>query len=269
VARLECLSFSWIDGRSLPSVDTVFMLRAAASWPYRVVMGLVATSNPPPPMGYTNVADLLSRRQYRAAERFVVDNGKLVAPLCFVDPGYTPPFDKAKLASFARDLVPVDADTNFYPGESSAISAVVTGALHGSSSLTVPPGYAVVASQLIKFRAGAHTDGIGLTEAKSPVHVPWVWCEQALIQKGNVYRLLGCGSKFPSHAWYVNGQQVAEAMQAVVTPSDKDSAISTGQPGNQPQQPAVADKSSGRADTQLYAIGAGTVVDVDVSRYGR
>jgi hypothetical protein len=182
-----------------------------------------------------------------------------------VDGGYTPPFNKSKLNTKLRDLVPIPDDPAFYAGEVSALSAVVTGRLHPSSALTIPRGCDVAVSAFIKFRAGGHTDTIGINEAKSPVHVPWVWCEYALVFDGAKVKLMSRCSVFPSHAWYVAGKQVAKRLQDPVTASERDAALSTGQPASHPRTRAERDNSVGSIVGQPYSIGAGQQQDVDVS----
>ena len=266
--KIELLSISWIDARGLPIVDTPFLLRAGTgSWPHKVITGLVATSNPEPTFGYTSAEQFLAPRQYRAALGLSLRDLKLVEAETLIDAGYTPPANTAKLSSWFKDAVPLGDDPTYYPGEASVLSEVVAGKLHGSSNLSAPAGWAVIAGALIKFRAGTHTDAIGIEKAGSPVHVPWVWCEYALLQKQTSYRLLALGSRFPSHAWYVNGQQVGKALQKAVNCSNIEPAISAGQPKDQPLTPAARDQGAGPVDRQLFSIARGDQVDIDVSKY--
>jgi hypothetical protein len=232
-----------------------------------VIVGLVATSNPEPSVGYTSAEKFLTTRQYRAALGLSLRALKVVEGETRIDPGYTPPPNSAKLGSWFKALVPLGDDPTYYPGEASALSAVVAGKLHGSSHFSAPAGWAVIVSALIKFRAGPHTDAIGINKADSPVHVPWVWCEYALLHNQKSYRLLALGSSFPSHAWYVNGQQVGKALQKAVSATKIDPAISTGQPKDQPVTPAARDQGEGPIDRQLFSIAHGDQVDIDVSKY--
>ena len=104
-------------------------------------------------------------------------------------------------------------------GEKSGLSSVGYG-LHRNSSLSSVVGALkeaeVLGSALIKFRAGRETDRAGIERAGSPYHVPWVWCEHALVRCDEKYLLIVNGSSFPSHYWYVNGQKVGALCQASV-----------------------------------------------------
>jgi hypothetical protein len=263
---IEVASISWIDDGSVPKVGFWFVAGALTSWPRRVIMGLVGTSNPEPPTKLTSVAAFASSKQYRALLACTLrDRAARKISDLVVDPGYTPPFDKSKLDTRLRDVAPIPNDTAFYAGEKSAVSGAVTGKLHPCSTLSVPRGGEVLVSALIKFRAGKHTDEIGIKNANSPVHVPWVWCEYALVARSSGLLLLCNGSVFPSHAWYVNGKQVAKAMQAQVTVSDHDPALSTGQPAAYIASPAVADKSAGSVFGHQYTLAAGEQTNVDLS----
>ena len=256
------LSVSWIDEKSLPKVGFQTVAGALTSWPNRVLMGLVGTSNPRPAERIDDVAAFRRKKQYRALVECNVDLRSGTVTLPVLDPGYTPPFDKSKIDTILRSVAPIPNDPDYYAGESSATSAIVTGKLHPSSTLKLHNDYKVLASAMIKFRAGAHTDKIGISEAKSPVHVPWVWCEFALVRSPAGLRLLGNGSTFPSHAWYVDGRQLSQTLQGAISCSAHDATLSTGQPKGQPQSSASADKSTGAADKQLYAVGAGKPFDL-------
>jgi hypothetical protein len=263
-------SISWIDEKPLPKVGFWFVAGASISWPKRVIMGLVGTANPEPPLKLPSVAAFRARMQYRAllscatetqAKRRITD--------VVVDAGYTPPFDKSKLDTRLRDVAPIPDDPKSYPGESSSVSGISVGKLHPCSTLAVPGGHEIIISALIKFRAGQHTDNIGIDKANSPMHVPWVWCEYALISSGSRWRLLAQGSTFPSHAWYVNGSQVAKRLQSPITVSENDPAISTGEPvvsGHDPMR-AQNDKSTGSVTGHDYTIAGDTPFDVDVTRF--
>ena len=266
--RVEVTMISWIDQKPLPNVSFWFVAGAALNWPNRVVMGLVGTCNPEPAQTLDNLNAFRARKQYRALASFSLPiQQSSPAEDTIIDGGYTPPFDKSKIDTVLRSVAPIPDDPNFYPGETSPLSAVVTASLHPSSTLTLPTGPSVIASCLIKFRAGKHTDNIGIEEANSPVHVPWVWCECAIILSGPTYRLLGKGSTFPSHAWYVNGTQVAKELQAPVNVSEKEPAISTGRPANQPRVEASRDISKGRITSHNYTLGDGPQKNVDISRF--
>ena len=97
------------------------------------------------------------------------------------------------------------------------------------------------------------------------MHVPWVWCEYALVAAQSGLLLLCNGSVFPSHAWYVNREQVAKAMQMRVTVSEHDPALSIGQPAAHGAAPALADKSTGSVSGHQYALDAGKQTNVDLT----
>jgi hypothetical protein len=263
-------SVSWIDGRGLPSIDFWFFAGAAKHWEKRVLIGLVGTANPTPPQQLGQVQSFQQGRQYRALTGCGVGPAPQ-HPLSgqIIDPGWTPPVDKSlfdpswftQTAAWAG----LPSDPKFYAGESSPVSGFVGGKLHPCSTLSLAAGQSVVVSAFIKFRAGPHTDQIGVKEAKSPVHVPWVWCEYALVRQAKGRPLLLCqGSVFPSHRWYVNGQKVAERLQAPLAASDKEPALTTGQPAGQVQQRADSDRSAGAATGHAYALAAGSPVQVEL-----
>lgn len=263
---LDIACISWIDQAPLPKVGFWLVVGAATSWPKRVIMGLVCTSNPAPPDKIDKLSVFAAGKQYRAMLACTVT---LKPPLrtsgeC-IDPGYTPPFDKSKIDTSLRSVAPIPDDPAFYAGEKSPVSGIVTGRLHPCSTLVVGKGSQVIVSGLIKFRAGPHTDAVGVKDAKSPVHVPWVWSEFALIEVAGKLRLLGKGSAFPSHAWYVNGKQVAQVTQALVSASEHDPILSTGQPAGQEQSKASIDKSTQPVDKHAEGVLAGKLVDVPVS----
>jgi len=265
---LELTSISWIDEKSLPKAGLWFVASAARNWPNRVVMGLIGTSNPEPPAALSGAASFASGRQYRAllSCRVTREQRGMAVSNVIVDGGYTPPFDKSKLdTKLGATLAPIPDDPKFYAGEVSALSAVLAGRLHPSSALTIPRGCDIAVSAFIKFRAGPHTDKIGITEAKSPVHVPWVWCEYALVFDGAKVKLMCRGSVFPSHAWYVGGKQVAKRLQDPVVASPQAPALSTGQPASLLPTPAANDNAAGSIVGQPYSIAAGQQQDVDVS----
>ncbi len=263
---LDIACISWIDQAPLPKVGFWLVVGAATSWPKRVIMGLVGTSNPSPPVKIDKLSVFAAGKQYRALLACTVNVNPPVRTVGdLVDPGYTPPFDKTKIDTSLRSVAPIPDDPAFYAGEKSPISGIVTGRLHPCSTLSVSKGSQVLVSGLIKFRAGPHTDAIGVKEAKSPVHVPWVWSEFALVSVGGKLRLLGKGSAFPSHAWYVNGKQVAQVLQALVTASEHDPILSTGQPADQVQSKASVDKSTQPVDKHAEGMSAGKLIDVPVS----
>ena len=273
MAQIHLTGVSWIDGQNLPSIDMTFLLKAKSSWAHKVIIGLVGTANTTPSKNI-DVGAVLQSKQYRALISCNIGSALLkVNPTKIIDPGYTPPLSFSKVSQnwFYQLglLLKIGIDSNYYAGEKSAVSSIVEGSLHPSSTLTVSPGYKVLISAFIKFRAGPHTNTIGKLEdgAGSPVNVPWVWSEFALVCKKREFRLLACGSSFPSHAWYLNGKQLAMVLQSPVEASEKAPAILTGKPAKHEPDNAALDRSDGRADKQLYTIGAGKMIDEDVSRY--
>lgn len=263
---ISLCSVSWIDAKPLPKVGFWMVAGAAVSWSNRVVMGLAATANPEPPQHLLNVSGFRGRQQYRALTSCCIRPGAAIALTDQVlDPGYTPPFDKSKVDTRLVELAPIADDPRFHPGERSGQSAIVAGKLHPCSTLTVAAADRVIVSALIKFRAGAHTDKVGIEEAKSPYRVPWVWCEYALVASGNRVRLLAQGSKFPSHAWYVAGHRVALRYQDAVAANATDPALSSGPSAKLPASQAELDHSAGPVDKHQHTIGAGLPIEVDVT----
>lgn len=266
---VEISSVSWIDRKNLPTPGLTSLAEALAGgrigWDDRTVIGLIATSNPAPPKEIGDVGAFLKQCQYRAVAAMKVRadlqglDGKPT-----LDPGWTPPFDKGKLPLVARLKTPPAKALEQHRGESSALSTVSSGKQLPISSLRVPMKATVVGNMLIKFRAGEATNDLGRTEAHSPFHVPWVWCETLLVRAGNRLTLLACGSSFPSHAWYVNGRQVAMTLQKPVHAKPDEPAISTGQPISRAQERAEADRSEGPVTKHQYTVGAGQVHTVDL-----
>jgi len=262
-SKITVSCVSWIDQASLPKVGFWVVAGAATSWPKRILMGLVGTSNPTPPLKIDKIETFTKERQYRALLACTVElNPNVKISDETLNPGYTPPFDKTKIDTILRSVAPIPDDVAFYPGEKSPLSSILASRLHPCSSLTINKGDTVIVSALIKFRAGKHTDDIGIEKANSPVHVPWVWSEFALISNKSGYRLLCNGSTFPSHAWYFNGKQVATQIQAQIAMSEHDSTLNTGQPASQPQTGASTDKSTGVISKHAQAIGSNAQFDI-------
>jgi len=230
---IEVTSVSWIDRKNLPTPGVKSLIEALIGgdigWDDRTVIGLIATSNPTPPTDMSNVENFRSKRRFRsiASMKIKADLSAFVGqPI--LDPGWTPVFDKTKLPRLARAKKTPAKALKEHEGESSALSSVSVGKQVSMSILTVPPNATVVANMIIKFRAGEPTNELGLVEADSPFHVPWVWCETMIVKIGDKVRLLGCGSTFPSHAWYVNGKQVATTLQKLVHASPNEPVILRG-----------------------------------------
>lgn len=236
------VSVSWIDSEGLPALSLVDALGAlVGNWPFKVMVGLVGTQNPRPPS--TLPENFRTGKQFRAICGYDIGSDGAVSNE-IIDPGYTPPIDKQKLPALVQ-LGPIPDDPNFYAGESSGLSGIVIGKLHTASTLSVPSGHEVLASALIKFRAGAHTNSVGIKDAGSPYHVPWVWCEHALIKQDDEIRLIANGSRFPSHAWYVDGKLVGSLIQKPLKLSEEEPALSSGVAAGEELGPAALDNASG------------------------
>jgi len=262
-------SVSWIDRKNLPTPGIMSLTKALIGgdigWDDRTVIGLIATSNPTPPITISNVENFRSTHQFRSLVSMKINadlNASEGHPI--LDAGWTPPFDKAKLPLLARAKSPPKKALIEHEGEKSPLSSVSVGKQVPVSTLIVPPNATVVANMIIKFRAGQATNELGLAEAASPFHVPWVWCETMLVKIGEKVCLLGCGSTFPSHAWYVNGKQVATTLQKMVYAKPNEPAISTGRPNNLPRLKANADKSEGTITGHQYTVSAGEKHSVDL-----
>lgn len=266
---IEVTSVSWIDQKNLPSPGVFNLLQAAAGgkygWDDRTLIGLIATSNPTPPTNIPNIDTFRLKHQFRSLASVKIGpdlNGSVEKPI--LDSGWTPPFSKTKLPFLAQLKNPPALALKEHPGESSALSTVIIGKQSPISILTVPPNATVVANMIVKFRAGPETNKLGLAEAHSPYHVPWVWCETMIVKVDNKTRLLGCGSAFPSHAWYINGRQIAMTLQKMVRADPSDPAISTGRPSNLPRLKAEDDRSVGAISSHQYTVSEGAKHDVEL-----
>ena len=211
-------SISWIN----ESPNPVWFSGKAAildpDWVPKTYMGLAATANSKPPDTISDFKAYQKDKDFRALMychlRVTVDDStkqisKVEVLDAVHDPGWTPTF-KARnypLALFAT----TDAwSFTAHQGEASLISVVATEARHKNSAITAIPGSEkVLANGIIKFRAGEHTDRIGIEKVGCPFHVPWVWCEMVLTYVGTTFKLYGRGSVFPTHCWYVDGAKVA------------------------------------------------------------
>jgi hypothetical protein len=129
------------------------------------------------------------------------------------DEGWTRPFDFDRCpdgagAAGEGNFAPFDEEP--HRGEKSPLSGFYYfPRRHPNSAITAGPDEQPVASGLIKARAGPVTDGVGVREAHTPYHVPWVWSEFLLTYRAGQFRLHGLGSEFPSHCYYVNDRRVA------------------------------------------------------------
>ncbi len=247
-------------------------------WVVKSYLGLMATTNTPPPASLLDVQSYQSKHDFRALVWVDIqfDDAPGSGPVhatfvgskaqsCIVDPGWTPPVDVNKVGALAvlkqllidrkaandklnqvrasedeglndiRRMLGVEPkpnrppeelpygglgnkdtlghlqDQQAYAGERSPLSAVHVDRLHPNSVFAnVPHGERLVASGLIRFRAGQHTNDVGLEDAGAQYHVPWVWAEFLLTSLGDgQVRLRGAGSIFPTIAWYLDDRQVA------------------------------------------------------------
>lgn len=256
-------SVSWIDGKGLPPVEMFGQKSLLKYWPTKVVGGLAATRNARPKDRLP--ADFFEKKDFRAMVQYrLMPDGTINEAL--IDPGITPKstWENAKgwrgSAVWAGMLL---KDTGPHDGQKSALSSVVSGRLHPNSTLKVPNGAQVLSSGLIKFRAGVETNKAGIELAGSPYHVPWVWCEHAVVREGATLRLLGSGSRFPSHAWFIDNQKIGQVFQARVTMSDKEPAFTTGALVKDPKTGAVVlfndpnnDTSNGPITSHEYTVAA-------------
>ena len=255
---VEITSVSWIDRQNLPSIGLGTLLEATTHWESRTVIGLVATSNPRPPESLDAVSAFQKTKQYRALESVTLDDDLTTwAGPGIMDAGWTPPFDKSKLPFAARLKPPPASALKWHEGETSPFTSICVPGRHSASAIDMPANAEPLMNMMIKFRAGKETNDIGLSEAKSPYHVPWVWCETLLIRVGGQVKLMGRGSQFPSHAWYVNGKRVMMNLQTAVTASKKDPALSTGRPESQPRQSADRDDGDGQVQCHPFTVSAG------------
>jgi len=239
------------------------------SWANRVAMGLVATSNPTPSKEIVT-ATFHAKKQFRALTYFeLFPQFPNVPKKVVIDPSYTPPFDKSKIKTFLIHLAPIpEAATKYHNGEKSSLSSCIGGQLHPYSSIEIKEEFEIISSTLIKFRAGKETNDIGISDdVGSPVHVPWVWCEHVIAKRGSEYWLFAKGSKFPSHAWYINGKQVAISLQEQLVVSEKEIALSTGRPKNQPRSNANSDESKGTVANHEYALDGIKQLEADITQY--
>jgi hypothetical protein len=227
--EIRVCSVSWIQGDRNPIWFSGKAIALDPEWVPKTYMGLYATRNGAPPTQIDDVDAFRSQKNFRAltSARLVLDIDDETDRIKdyslqdkVIDPGYTPPFKKKSFPLSVIRAYPADwftdddsmVDPNYYPGEASIISTVMVPGRHenGSTLITVPGGETVVADSIIKFRAGSHTDDIGTKTVGAPWHVPWVWNEWVLTFAGKgTFKLYATASKFPSHAWYVNGKQVA------------------------------------------------------------
>jgi len=184
-------SVSWISRTPNPITLAVEAKTLAPEWVPKTCIGLAATSNPDPQLTVADFNTFRTEKNFRACTYcrlgLITDDKTgavktAVAIESWVDPGYTPPFSKWSFPSTVPgSILEWDFsvwDSGWYPGEASPLSQVSIKSRHPNSTITgVPASEAVLVNSLIKFRAGKHTDDLGINTVKCPFHVPWVWCE--------------------------------------------------------------------------------------------
>jgi hypothetical protein len=219
--RIKVGSVSWINRTPNPFIanwGSQNAKRYSPEWIPKTYLGLEATCNDQPPNKLEGFRTFQGNKDYRALTYCdfnvsVDDKSDRVTGFTlndqFVDKGWTPPFSVWRFpAGGLGDISDTYLDRQHHPGEGSPISSVATRARHENSAFKIPLDEQVLVNGLNKMRAGPHTDEIGVKKVGCPYHVPWVWCEMALTYARGKFKLYGSGSDFPSHAWYVNGDQV-------------------------------------------------------------
>ena len=231
---------SWISRDPNPMSLALEALLYTPDWVPKTYLGLAATSNPDPGDTIDSFSDFRGSRAFRALTYCNVDietNDTTGAVTrfqviqSFYDPGFTPPFSQLHWPSTFLKPDPAIWSFTWYPGEASPLSQVCTQQRHPNTTITgVPASETVIMNAVIKFRAGKHTDDVGINSVKAPFHVPWVWCEVLVTLAANKLRLYGCGSTFPSHAWYIDGNRVAKVTQTADTAFPKRPLVPTSVP---------------------------------------
>jgi hypothetical protein len=217
--NIRIASISWLN--AIPSPFLVSGTGAAfkPEWIPRTYMVLKATSNPAPQSRLDEFDEFRATKQYRALTycHCTVETDDATGALtgfrinqAAYDPGWTPPLRFAEchppLAPALRAVVSLRTPC-WYAGEASTLSKVAPGHHPNSSIEEIPDGERVLVNALIKCRAGTEVDDAGL-QLGSPFHVPWVWNEWLLTHEPGQLRLYVRASRFPSHAWFVEGRQV-------------------------------------------------------------
>jgi len=218
--RIKVGTVSWIHQQLTPVKNLAQGKYLDPNWVPQTYIGLYATRNRPPP-GLIDFPRYRGSKQFRSMtyaelEVETADDDSKVTGVTVVDsildPGWTPPFDRS-ITLLTKVYVPDEsmADTAYYAGELGLASAVWPRGRHKNSTLTMPVAQDdLVASALIFFRAGKHTDDIGVNVVKCPYHVPWVWCEWLVTFKAGRFTMYGTGSLFPTHTFYAQGKSFAQ-----------------------------------------------------------
>jgi hypothetical protein len=220
-------SISWINGKPNPVWTSAQAATLEPAWIPKTYLGLAATKNDPPPNSLSDFKGYQAKQDFRALTycKFSVDLDDATGRInsfrvldAVHDPGWTPFF---KLRHWPASTMSIDTEILFgwkaYQGEASSNSLVNTQARHANSVFAkTGTDETVLVNALIKFRAGKHTDDIGVDTVECPFHVPWVWCETLLTYSPSAkkLKLYGKGSIFPSHAWYLDDSQLGTVPEA-------------------------------------------------------
>jgi hypothetical protein len=204
---------SWISGKVNPLSLTAQAAILTPDWVPKTYLGLVATANSTPSSNIADFKTFQGSKDFRAMTychisfdaddtTHAISNFKVHDAVH--DPGWTPPF---KMRNWPMTALSFDMNiysNQWHAGEASPVSVVNTQARHKCSALASSgAGETVLVNGLIKFRAGKHTDDIGVNSVKSPFHVPWVWCEMLVTYDKGKIKLYGQCSFFWSLCCYL------------------------------------------------------------------
>jgi hypothetical protein len=212
-------TISWINRDPNPTWTSAQAAFLSPDWVPKTYLGLAATCNSAPPMTVADFKLYQKSQDFRALTfcrfRLDIDDedagqiNSLTVLDAVHDPGWTPAF---KMRHWPGTAFAFDANIysfRSWPGEASPLSLVNTQARHNNSSLAPAAATeSVLVNALIKFRAGSHTDSVGVNEVKAPFHVPWVWCEMLLTYASGTLKVYARGSIFPSHSWFLNDKKM-------------------------------------------------------------
>ena len=212
-------AISWLDAIPTPLwfVGTDAALKP--EWIPRIYMVMKATSNAAPGSRNADFKKIQAARQYRALTycHCTVETEDASGELTrfqinetVYDPGWTPPLRFAECLPSLTPALFANQELRrpcWRENEASPLSKVQSERHRNSSIPEIPAGEQVLVNALIKCRPGAQVDEIGL-QLGAPFHVPWVWSEWLLTHAPGQLKLYMCASRFPSHAWFVDGAQV-------------------------------------------------------------
>jgi hypothetical protein len=224
VREIKVGTISWINDTPNPMRYAIEAKILDPEWIPKTYLGLAATANQKPPPWVGDFPAYQRSKDFRAMTycRFRIETDDQSSEItrfevleAFHDGGWTPPF---RLVYGTTALYPglwgALLSNSWYQGEFSPLSRVYTESRHPNTALAGKGnGEVVLANSLIKFRAGSHTDDVGVNDVKCPYHVPWVWCEMLLTYSNGMLNMYGTGSIFPSHAWYLDGNLIETRAQ--------------------------------------------------------